>query len=100
MRLAPDREHPGDPRFAFDAAATLGNIGAIYPVRLAADQPRVVQYWVDLGSARTGRGKLALRRRRADEAVAWYRRAAEAYGRALEGRPNDPYLLNQGVRAR
>ena len=30
MRLALDREHPDDPRFAFDAATTLGNIGRIY----------------------------------------------------------------------
>src|SRR5262249_12572902 len=30
MRLALGREHPDDPRFAFDAATTLGNMGLIY----------------------------------------------------------------------
>ena len=40
-----------------------------------------------------------MRRGRADEAVDWLRRALEAYGRALEGRPNDPTILDERARA-
>ncbi len=161
MRLALDREHPDDPRFAFDAATTLGNIGTIHvdsgaaelardayaravglatrlaaahpenttyqsylarfqtdlalslinlgdldgagrPLgeaaavteRLTADQPAVVQNWIDVAGVRWNRGILANRRGRIDEAVDWYRRALEAYVQALERRPNDPFSLN------
>src|SRR5262249_21309350 len=40
MRLALDREHPDDPRFAFDAATTLGNMGIIYRGREEAARAR------------------------------------------------------------
>ena len=63
--------------------------------RLAAEQPGVVQNWADLGLVRSARATLARRRGGADEAVAWRRRASEAFGRAVEGRPNDPYLLGK-----
>ena len=48
MRLALDREHPDDPRFAFDAATTLGNMGLIYrergePERAASALARAVE---------------------------------------------------------
>ena len=61
--------------------------------RLAADQPKVVQNWADVGAVRQIRGSLDLRRGLTDEAVTWYLRAIEAFWRAVEGRPNDPDQL-------